>query len=54
MSDREVNLVEVLNRKSIGSKVNSYVHRVAPEKEPDYEAMNRLMQAQIQHPSKDE
>jgi len=54
MPDREVTLVELLASKSVGSKVNSYVHRVAPEKEPDYAAMNRLMQTKIEPPPKEE
>jgi hypothetical protein len=38
-----INYADLFNPKPVGEQVNVYVHRVAPEKEPDYAAMQRFI-----------
>jgi hypothetical protein len=45
MADDKIEYLEVFNPRPIGERVNMYVHRVAPEKEPDYTAMQRFIDA---------
>jgi hypothetical protein len=39
-----INYADLFNPKPIGEQVNVHVHRVAPEKEPDYAAMQRFIE----------
>jgi hypothetical protein len=43
MADEKIDYAELFNPRPIGERVNAYVHRIAPEKEPDYTAMQRLI-----------
>jgi hypothetical protein len=39
---------DVFNPKPIGVRINVHVHRVAPEREPDYEAIQRFIKNSAQ------
>jgi hypothetical protein len=45
MADDRIEYAELFNPRPIGERVNVYVHHVAPEKEPDYTAMQRFIDA---------
>ncbi len=38
-----ISYADLFNPKPVGEQVNVHVHRVAPEKEPDYAAMQRFI-----------
>jgi hypothetical protein len=47
MDEPKVKYADLLNPKPVGEKVKTHVHRVAPEEEPDYEALQRLIKSWV-------
>jgi hypothetical protein len=47
MDEPKVKYADLFNPKPVGEKVKTHVHRVAPEEEPDYEALQRLIKSWV-------
>jgi len=48
MADDKLEYAELFNPKPVGERVNTYVHLIAPERAPDYTAMQRFIEASAQ------